>query len=83
MPALPTEFPVGVKGMDAFGDRVVFAEVDKGEQNLRLMNKKLLAAFEKSGFHCDRRFDTPHVTVLKVRKLLLYRLNFSSFLAVL
>ena len=63
--AVPTEFDVELRGIDAFGDKIVYAEVDKGEDHLRLINEKLLDAFEEAGFSCDARF-TPHVTLMKV-----------------
>ena len=40
--AVPTEFDVELRGIEAFGDKIVYAEVDKGEDHLRLINEKLL-----------------------------------------
>ena len=51
--AVPTEFDVELRGIDAFGDKIVYAEVDKGEDHLRLINEKLLDAFEEVGFCSD------------------------------
>ena len=63
--SVPTEFEVQLKGIDSFGDKITYAEVEKGENHLRLINEKLLDAFEKAGFSCDARF-TPHLTLMKV-----------------
>ena len=63
--SVPTEFEVQLKGIDSFGDKITYAEVEQGENHLRLINEKLLDAFEKAGFSCDARF-TPHLTLMKV-----------------
>ena len=63
--SVPTEFNVELAGIDSFGDKIIYAEVDKGDSQLRLINEKLVDAFEKAGFSCDARF-TPHVTLMKV-----------------
>ena len=63
--SVPTEFDVELAGIDSFGDKIIYAEVDKGDSHLRLINEKLVDAFEKAGFSCDARF-TPHVTLMKV-----------------
>ena len=63
--SVPTEFDVELAGIDSFGDKIIYAEVDKGDSQLRLINEKLVDAFEKAGFSCDARF-TPHVTLMKV-----------------
>ena len=63
--SVPTEFNVELAGIDSFGDKIIYAEVDKGDSHLRLINEKLVDAFEKAGFSCDARF-TPHVTLMKV-----------------
>ena len=60
------QFSVKIKGVDSFGDKVVFAEVDEGKAPLMQINEQLLSAFENAGFDCDSRY-TPHVTVMKVR----------------
>ena len=63
--SVPPTFEVELKGIDSFGDKITYAEVDKGDSHLRLINEKLVDAFEKAGFSCDARF-TPHVTLMKV-----------------
>ena len=63
--SVPPTFEVELKGIDSFGDKITYAEVDKGSSHLRLINEKLVDAFEKAGFSCDARF-TPHVTLMKV-----------------
>ena len=63
--SVPTEFNVELAGIDSFGDKIIYAEVDKGDSQLRLINEKLVDAFEKAGFSCDARF-TPHLTLMKV-----------------
>ena len=63
--SVPSMFDVELKGIDSFGDKITYAEVDKGSSHLRLINEKLVDAFEKAGFSCDARF-TPHVTLMKV-----------------
>ena len=63
--SVPSMFDVELKGIDSFGDKIIYAEVDKGAGHLRLINEKLVNAFEKAGFSCDARF-TPHVTLMKV-----------------
>ena len=51
--------------MSSFGEKIVYAEVEEGADELRLMNEAFLAAFEAAGFDCDSRY-TPHMTVMKV-----------------
>ena len=63
--SVPPTFDVELKGIDSFGDKITYAEVEKGSSHLRLINEKLVDAFEKAGFSCDARF-TPHVTLMKV-----------------
>ena len=60
------QFSVKLKGVDSFGDKVVFAEVDEGKPSLMRINEELLRAFEGAGFDCDSRY-TPHVTLMKVQ----------------
>ena len=59
------QFKIGFKGMSSFGEKIVFAEVEEGAKELRLMNEAFLEAFEAAGFDCDSRY-TPHMTVMKV-----------------
>ena len=63
------QFTVEIKGVDSFGEKVVFAEIDQGKSFLMQLNEELLRAFEDADFDCDSRY-TPHVTILKVKKLL-------------
>ena len=63
--SVPTEFDIELRGIDSFGDKITYAEVDEGDNHLRLINEKFVDAFEKAGFSCDARF-TPHVTLMKV-----------------
>ena len=60
------QFSVKIKGVDSFGDKVVYADVDEGKPLLMRINEELLRAFEEAGFDCDSRY-TPHVTLMKVR----------------
>ena len=62
------QFEVGIKGIDSFGDKVVFAEVETGKPYLMKINEALLEAFEEAGFDCDSRY-TPHVTLMKVQQI--------------
>ena len=62
------QFEVGIKGVDSFGDKVVFAEVETGKPYLMKINEALLEAFEEAGFDCDSRY-TPHVTLMKVQQI--------------
>ena len=59
------QFNVKIKGVDSFGDKVVYADVDEGKPLLMRINEELLMAFEEAGFDCDSRY-TPHVTLMKV-----------------
>ena len=61
------QFTVEIKGVDSFGEKVVFAEIDQGKSFLMQLNEELLVAFEDADFDCDSRY-TPHVTILKVKK---------------
>ena len=63
--SVPNEFNIELKGIDSFGDKIIYAEVEEGDSHLRLINEKFVDAFEKAGFSCDARF-TPHVTLMKV-----------------
>ena len=63
------QFTVEIKGVDSFGEKVVFAEIDQGKSFLMQLNEELLRAFEDADFDCDSRY-TPHVTILKVKNLL-------------
>ena len=66
LPKLPNkQFKISFEGMSSFGEKIVYAEVGEGENELRLMNEALLEAFETAGFDCDSRY-TPHMTVMKV-----------------
>ena len=60
------QFTVEIKGVDSFGEKVVFAEIDQGKSFLMQLNEELLVAFEDADFDCDSRY-TPHVTILKVK----------------
>ena len=68
------QFSVKIKGVDSFGDKVVFAEVEEGKPSLMQINQELLNAFETAGFDCDSRY-TPHVTLMKVSHILTFLLN--------
>merc|ERR1712059_157927 len=57
-------FEVEIKGMDSFGENIVFAEVDQGRDILRKIHEHFLDAFEAEGFGCDQRF-TPHTTIMR------------------
>ena len=63
---LPEQFLVEVQGVDAFGDKVVFAGVNQGAKMLRLLHKQLVTTLEKAGFVCDSRY-SPHLALMKVR----------------
>ena len=55
-----------VKGMNSFGDKIVFAQIKEGRDQLIALNAALRQAFEAAGFDCEDRY-TPHVTLMKVR----------------
>ena len=55
-----------VRGMNSFGDKIVFAQIKDGRDQLIALNTELKQAFEAAGFDCEERY-TPHVTVIKVR----------------
>ena len=59
------QFKISFEGMSSFGEKIVYAEVEEGASELRLMNEAFLEAFEAAGFDCDSRY-TPHMTVMKV-----------------
>lgn len=59
------QFKISFEGMSSFGEKIVYAEVGEGANELRLMNEAFLEAFEAAGFDCDSRY-TPHMTVMKV-----------------
>ena len=59
------QFKLSFEGMSSFGEKIVYAEVEEGVNELRLMNEAFLEAFEAAGFDCDSRY-TPHMTVMKV-----------------
>ena len=51
--------------MNSFGDKIVFAQIKEGREQLKALNAALKQAFEAAGFDCEDRY-TPHVTVIKV-----------------
>ena len=53
--------------MNCFGDKIVFAQIKEGRDQLIAMNAALRQAFEAAGFDCKDCY-TPHVTVMKVRR---------------
>ena len=53
--------------MNSIGDKIVFAQIKEGREQLIAINAALRRAFEAAGFDCVDRF-TPHVTVMKVRR---------------
>ena len=61
---LTNNFQVEVKGLDTFDNRGLYAEVGKGDEELRMFNEVLMDKFEEEGFVCDARF-TPHVSIFK------------------
>ena len=61
---LTNKFQVEVKGLDTFDNRGLYAEVGKGDGELRMFNEVLMDKFEEEGFVCDARF-TPHVSIFK------------------
>ena len=61
---LTNNFQVEVKGLDTFDNRGLYAEVRKGDEELRMFNEVLMDKFEEEGFVCDARF-TPHVSIFK------------------
>ena len=61
---LTNNFKVEVKGLDTFDNRGLYAEVGKGDEELRMFNEVLMDKFEEEGFVCDARF-TPHVSIFK------------------
>ena len=52
--------------MNSFGDKIVFARIKDGRDQLIALNAALKQAFVAAGFDCEDRY-TPHVTVIKVR----------------
>ena len=65
IPSLPgSSFTFVARGLASFGDKIVFAEIGEGRDQLIGMNAIFREAFESAGFECDARF-TPHITVLK------------------
>ena len=62
------QFKLSFKGMSSFKEKVVYAKVEEGGDELRLMNKAFLEGFEAAGFNCSFGFDPyiPHMTVMKV-----------------
>ena len=61
---LKDKFEVEVKGLDSFDKKGIYAEVEKGEDVLRMFNEVFMDKFEEEGFVCDSRF-TPHVSIMK------------------
>ena len=53
--------------MNSFGDKIVFAQIKKGRDQLIALNVALRQAFEAVGLDCKDRY-TPHITVMKVRR---------------
>ena len=53
--------------MNCFGDKILFAQIKEGRDQLIALNAALRHAFEDAGFDCEDRY-TPHVTVMKVRR---------------
>ena len=53
--------------MNLFGNKIVFAQIKDGRDQLIALNTALRQAFEVAGFDCEDRY-TPHVTVIKVRR---------------
>ena len=61
---LKDKFEVEVKGLESFDNEGLYAEVEKGEDVLRMLNEVFMDAFEDAGFVCDSRF-TPHVSIMR------------------
>ena len=61
---LKDKFEVEVKGLDSFDNTGLYAEVERGEDVLRMLNEVFMDAFEDAGFVCDSRF-TPHVSIMQ------------------
>ena len=61
---LKDKFEVEVKGLDSFDNKGIYAEVEKGDNVLRMFNEVFMDKFEEEGFACDSRF-TPHVSIMK------------------
>ena len=53
-----------IKGLGSFGEKIVFADIRHGRDQLIAMNAVFREAFESEGYECDARF-TPHITILK------------------
>ena len=53
--------------MNCFGDKIVFARIKEGRDQLIAQNAALRQALEAAGFDCEDRY-IPHVTVMKVRR---------------
>ena len=53
--------------MNSIGDKIVFAQLREGRDQLIALNAALRQAFEDAGFDCVERF-TPHLTMMKVRR---------------
>ena len=50
-----------IHGLGSFGEKIVFADINLGRDQLIAMNAVFGEAFESEGFECDARF-TPHIT---------------------
>ena len=61
---LKDKFEVEVKGLDSFDNKGIYAEVEKGDDVLRMFNEVFMDKLEEEGFMCDSRF-TPHLTIMK------------------
>ena len=53
-----------IQGLGSFGEKIVFADIRHGRDQLIAMNAVFREAFESEGYECDARF-TPHITILK------------------
>ena len=42
--------------MNSFGDKIVFAQIKEGRDQLIALNAALRQAFEAAGFDCEERF---------------------------
>ena len=61
---LKDKFEVEVKGLDSFDNSGIYAEVEAGDNVLRMFNEVFSDKFEEEGFVCDSRF-TPHLSIMK------------------
>ena len=83
IPSLPgPSFTFVVRGLGSFGEKIVFAEIGSGRDQLIAMNAVFREAFESAGFECDARF-TPHITVLKAVNVRIAHLRIAHWGAIL